>query len=251
MRRREPMNDLPPNVEKELVAAFWQSEACGERYGSEQDRVRYDLEPEIISFADFPSARGKRLLEVGVGMGADFVRWARAGADAVGVDLTERAVEITRARLDEEGLRADVRTADAESLPFPDGEFDIVYSWGVLHHTPNPRRALHEVQRVLAPGGQLKLMLYHRRSWVAFAAWGRFCLLRGRPFAGLRHAVSHIESPGTRAFTRREVLSMLDQVTGVSVRPKLTHWDRKWAPGLAQLFGDRRGWFLLIEAHKR
>ncbi len=226
--------------------AFWEREACGERYGAEQDRLRYELEPEILGFADFESATGKRVLEIGVGMGADFLRWVRAGAHATGVDLTDRAVALTRERVEAEGLVADVRVADAERLPFPDGQFDIVYSWGVLHHTPDPGRALAEAARVLAPGGQLKLMLYHRHSWVALAAWARFCLLRGRPFSTLRKAVAQVESPGTQAFTPSEVRTMLRHMAHVEATPKLTRWDRRVAPGLSSLTGDRFGWFLLV-----
>lgn len=237
------------SVEKEAVKGFWEREACGERYGSEQDRLRYQLEPDILGFAQFDSAAGQRVLEVGVGMGADFVRWVRAGALATGVDITDRAVSLTRRRLDQEQLTADVSVADAESLPFPDEAFDIVYSWGVLHHTPNPARALQEAQRVLAPGGELRLMLYHRHSWVAAAAWVRFCLLRGKP-AGLRTAVSHVESPGTQAFTAEEVSAMLPSVKVVSITPRLSHWDRKWAPVISRAFGNRFGWFLLIRCSK-
>lgn len=236
--------------QKRQVHEFWTSEACGERYGEAGDRIRYDIEPEIISFADFPSSRDKRLLEIGVGMGSDFLRWLRAGADATGVDLTDRAVGLTRQRMQEEGLVGDVRVADAEALPFEDDEFDIVYSWGVLHHTPNTRRAVDEARRVLRPGGQLKLMIYHRRSWVGLAAWARFGLLRGRPLTTLAAAVSHIESPGTQAFTISEGRAFLTGMDEVDVRPCLTHWDRLWSAGLAGLFGHRFGWFLLMEARK-
>ena len=234
------------------VRDFWEAEACGERYGADQDRTRYELEPEIIAFADFPSAAGKRVLELGVGMGSDFLRFARVAASTTGVDLTERAVEITRDRLAAAGLEATVRTADAERLPFEDGSFDLVYSWGVLHHSPDPARAMAEAVRVLAPGGTLRLMLYHRRSWVALAAWARFGLLRGKPQLGLRGAVAMVESPGTQAFTAAEVRAVLaGGLEALTVRPVLTHWDRRVAPGVARLAGDRFGWFLLIEGRKR
>jgi ubiquinone/menaquinone biosynthesis C-methylase UbiE len=234
------------DVSKEQVKGFWEQEACGERYGEEQDRIRYELEPEILNFAGFDSSAGKRVLEIGVGMGADFLRWVRAGAIATGVDLTERAVELTTARLAAEGLQADVQVADAEELPFPDGSFDIVYSWGVLHHTPNPAQALAEAQRVLAPGGELRIMLYHRRSWVALAAWVRFCLLRGKPGGGLRAGVAHVESPGTQAFTPYEVRRMLSRLDDVSVDSRLTRWDRRVAPIVSTVAGHRFGWFLLL-----
>src|SRR5207302_5586412 len=224
---------------KAAVRAFWEAQACGERYGREHDRLRYELEPEIVAFADFVSARGKRVLEVGVGMGADCVRFAQAGAQVTGVDLTERAVEITRGRLEEEGLDGDVRVADAESLPFPDDSFDLVYSWGVLHHTPDPVAAITEARRVLAPGGRLKVMLYHRRSWTALAVWLRFALLRGKPFADLNEALGAMESPGTRAFTVRHARLALAGLGDVSVHPVLTYWDRRFVPGLTRLFGNR------------
>lgn len=234
--------------DKRAVAQFWEREACGERYGDEQDRVRYELEPEILRVADFQSARGQRVLEIGVGMGADCVRWARAGADVVGIDLTERAVSLTSQRLTDEGLPGRVQIADAESLPFEAGSFDVVWSWGVLHHTPRADEALVEAARVLKPGGRYAVMVYHRRSWLALAAWVRFGLLHGRPFRSLTQAVAHVESPGTRAYTVGEVARLLSpHLDQLSVRPVLTHWDRRVAPGLAGLIGDRFGWFLVIE----
>ena len=235
---------------KEQVRAFWEREACGERYGAEQDRRRYELEPQILEFADFETGAGRRVLEIGVGMGADFLRWVRAGAKATGVDLTERAVALTRERLTAENLQAEVQQADAEGLPFGSGEFDIVYSWGVLHHTPHPERAIAEAQRMLAPGGTLKIMLYHRHSWVALAAWARFCLLRGRPLSTLTAGVAQIESPGTRAFTANEVRSLLPDLTHVLIKPILTRWDRRCVPLISSLFGHRLGWFLLVEGQK-
>lgn len=238
------------NIGKGKVAAFWDAEACGERYGDDQEQRRYKLEPQIIGFAGFEEAAGLDVLEIGVGMGADFVRWLRAGARAIGVDLTDRAVELTQRRAEAEGHRAQVRVADAELLPFLDASFDLVYSWGVLHHTPDTARAFREAIRVLRPGGRLKVMVYHRHSWVAVGAWARFCLLRGRPRSSLRYAVAQIESPGTQAFTRCEAARLLQGLEDTVVRASLTTWDRRCAPGLARLVGDRAGWFLLLEGTK-
>src|SRR5262249_47449707 len=155
---------------KEGVRSYWESSPCGDKlataergspaYFAELEEIRYRKEPFIPGFAEFDRWRGSRVLEIGVGLGTGFVRFARADASLVGIDLTEAAVELVRRRLDIEGLAADLCVADAEALPFSDESFDLVYSWGVLHHTPNITAALGEVHRVLAPGGQVRIMLY-------------------------------------------------------------------------------------------
>lgn len=94
------------------------------------------------------------MLEIGVGLGADHQRFAEAGADLYGIDLTERAVEHTRRRLALFELESRLAIGDAEDLAFPDEAFDQVYSWGVLHHSPDTPKAIDEVWRVLKPGGQ-------------------------------------------------------------------------------------------------
>ena len=150
------------NREKQKVHDFWNQASCGEslylpdtdRAGYEaQAEARYTLEPYILNFAGFSDTLGLRVLEIGVGLGADHQRFAEAGADLWGIDLTERAVEHTRRRLAAFGLTSHLATGDAEHLDFPDDSFDLVYSWGVLHHSPDTPKAIAEVWRVLKPGG--------------------------------------------------------------------------------------------------
>ena len=145
--------------QKTRVQGFWEAEPCGSAHGeapegspeffANVERTRNELEPFIPEYADFAGARGKRVLEIGVGVGTDFIRFVRAGAIATGVDLTDHAVSLVRRRVELEGLQAEVLQADAERLPFEDGAFDRVYSWGVLHHTPDSERAFGEALRVL------------------------------------------------------------------------------------------------------
>src|SRR5262245_1079416 len=151
---------VPPVELKALVKSHWEREPCGTRGASTDDRreffkqverERYELEPYIPSFAQFELGRGKRVLEVGVGAGTDFVRWVRAGAAATGIDLTEHAIALVGERLQLEGLSAELKVADAEHLPFDSSTFDIVYSYGVIHHTPNTIKEVREIHRVLKP----------------------------------------------------------------------------------------------------
>lgn len=246
---------------KERVRSFWEADPCGSvhadaaegtpEYYDAIERRRNELEPFLPDIADFAGARGHTLLEIGVGIGTDFIRFVRAGAQATGVDLTEHAVALVRRRLDLEELTADVRQADAESLPFPDGSFERVYSWGVLHHTPDTARAVDEAVRVLAPGGSLTLMLYHRHSWVTYGLWLRRALARGKPFQSLSRILSeHMESTGTKGYTVAEARRLVGSLDDVRVEPLGTSYDRSMMGPLARLAPNRLGWFLVIRGRK-
>lgn len=160
---------------KTRVRDFWQANPCGAKFAKAEigtreffadvEAHRYATEwhiPEVIGFERW---RGSDVLEVGCGIGTDAVNFARHGARYTGIDLTEASVELVRRRFALEGLTAELRTADAENLPFPDECFDLVYSHGVLHHTPDTQRAINEAHRVLSPGGTAMVMLYHKNSF--------------------------------------------------------------------------------------
>lgn len=220
---------------KRAVYRHWNDAPCGtreipaedrRRFFADLERERYELEPYIRDFARFEEGRGRRVLEIGVGAGTDFVQWVRAGADATGVDLTDAGVALTRERLALEGLQARVEVADAEALPFADASFDLVYSYGVLHHSPDTPRAIAEVRRVLRPGGRARIMMYHHPSWTGLMLWGVHCLARGRPWQSPRWAMfHHLESPGTKAYTVAEAEALFVGFTRVAVRTHLSHGD--------------------------
>ena len=133
----------------------------------------------LVPFADLD---GKDVLEIGCGTGVHARLLAAADARVATVDLTPTAVDLTKRRLELAGLAADVREADAESLPFADASFDFVWSWGVVHHSEHTERVLAEIARVLRPGGRLALMVYHRSS-ITF--WFNYVLYRGVVHGGL------------------------------------------------------------------
>ena len=160
---------------KERVRQFWQEHPCGTKFadappGSRRfyelvEEHRYSKEWHIPGAAGFSETKNLRVLEIGCGLGTDGAQFAKAGADYTGVDLTDAAVELAQKRFELFGLPGTFRTADAERLDFPDDSFDIVYSHGVLHHTPDTAGAVKEVHRVLKPGGRAVVMLYHRDSY--------------------------------------------------------------------------------------
>lgn len=216
---------------KQAVADFWEQASCGESLYLDSETVqgyrrqmaeRYRLEPYIETFAEFGRWTGKRVLEIGVGLGADHQRFAEAGAVLTGIDLTERAIAHVRHRFALLGLASDVRVGDAESLPFPDASFDLVYSWGVIHHSPDTARAARELLRVLKPGGEFRVMIYHRRSLIGLMLWIRYGLGRGLSLTEVY--ARYLESPGTKAYSRADAAALFP---GASVRTwtLVTHAD--------------------------
>jgi ubiquinone/menaquinone biosynthesis C-methylase UbiE len=260
-------------ITKEAVRDFWNAEPCGTRYlGGPQDfdahtRARYELEPFIFDFARFPSARGLKVLEIGVGLGADFLEWLKAGAQATGVDLSAAPIERARQRCEAAGLNPDLRSADAEQLPFPDDHFDIVYSYGVMHHSPNTQECVLEVLRVLKPGGRAKIMIYHHPSLTGAMLWLRYGLLGGKT---LRQCVfQHLESPGTKTYTQDEARQLMAGFHDIELRVEFSPGDlllhqpsakfqsapyrllwKLFPRILVRRLGRRYGLFLLITATK-
>lgn len=270
------MND--PYQKKE-VHAFWNEASCGEalylreksREGfAEQSRQRYELEPYILDFARFEESKGMKVLEIGVGLGADHQRFSEAGAELYGIDLTERAVTHTRNRLACLGLESRLEVGDAENLSFIDESFDLVYSWGVLHHSPDTSKAISEVWRVLRPGGTCRIMVYHKWSMVGLLLWLRYALLTLRPFTSLTEIYArHLESPGTKAYSVSEAQALFMAFSDVRVHTVLTHGDllesgagqrhqgavlsigrRIWPRKLIRTLFPKAGLFMLIEARK-
>jgi ubiquinone/menaquinone biosynthesis C-methylase UbiE len=218
------------------VKNFWEQASCGEELYLKGDNEkhafinqsveRYTLEPEILKFAEFSKAANKTVLEIGVGLGADHQQFAEAGAQLYGIDLTERAIVNTKRRFEIFGLHSDLQNGDAENLAFNDNFFDIVYSWGVIHHSPNTKKIVQQIHRVLKPGGQAKIMIYHKKSIVGYMLWLRYGLLRLKPFISLEKVYhQYLESPGTKAYTVEEARVMFSSFSDVNIETTLTHAD--------------------------
>ena len=169
---------VPPNS-LEAVRAYWNRRPCNIRHSNKMigsreyfddlEQRRYFVEPHIPDFAQFERWKGKRVLEIGCGIGTDAINFARAGADYAAVELSDVSLELARRRFEIFGLNADLKVANAEELSrsFAPSSFDLVYSFGVIHHTPKPRAVIEETRKVIRTDGELRIMLYAQHSWKA------------------------------------------------------------------------------------
>lgn len=259
---------------KSEVAKYWNRRACGtgvtvaekfsRAYFDEIEEYRYRVEPEIFSFAQFTRYRGKKVLEVGVGAGTDFLQWVRAGAKAYGIDLTQEGVDHVKHRLGVYGLSAEeVRVADAENLPYRDEFFDVVYSYGVIHHSPDTIKALEEIIRCTKVGGTMKVMVYNKYSLASFYQYLRHGLLKGKPFRSIADVMyRHQESLGTKVYSIREIKQILARypVAIKAIGAKASNYDLLWnrpkgrrllAKMLVRILGsEQSGWLLTVEFEK-
>jgi SAM-dependent methyltransferase len=189
-------------MDEKTVQDFWENHACGdalvgglrerfagdyEKFFSDYDRFRYGMERHLPSCFDALSVSGKRVLEIGLGQGADSESLIRRGAKWSGVDLTGESVERVRTRLTLRDLPFDdLKQGSVLDLPFKDDSFDMVFSHGVLHHVPEIKEAEKEIHRVLRPGGELVIMMYARWSLNYLVSIGlvrRAALLAAIPLA--------------------------------------------------------------------
>jgi ubiquinone/menaquinone biosynthesis C-methylase UbiE len=259
---------------KEKVKSYWNQASCGTEFIKEAkhslsyfeaiEDFRYSVEPEIFSFAQFSRFHKKTILEVGVGAGTDFTQWLRCGARAHGIDLTLEAVANVNARLSLYGLKAEsIQVGDAENLPHADNFFDLVYSWGVIHHSPDTPKCLSEIVRVTKPGGKIKIMIYNRHSLFAFYRYLLSGLFKGKPFRSLKEILFFDqESPGTKAYTFKEAKQIIAQQPVKTLEIKATvsqhdllYYKNKFLQRCAYIAAcclgwNKVGWFMTIELEK-
>lgn len=263
-----PATHLRSTVLKAQIQLFWNRQPCGLRKkgafveGTKEcfeniARDRYEGDQFMLQFVPFGRLRGQKVLEVGCGIGTDLISFARSGAYVYGMDFSVESLRHASSQLRVYKLPGNLIFADAESLPFFESFFDFAYSWGCLHHTPNPSQAISEMRRVLKPGGKFLVMLYHKFSLVSLQAYLRYGLWP-MPF---RHSIdailaSHIESPGTKAYTIQQAQDLFCDFEEVRIQSVVTRYDLRIArdrflPFWMQKFiPSSLGWNLIIEGKK-
>jgi 2-polyprenyl-3-methyl-5-hydroxy-6-metoxy-1,4-benzoquinol methylase len=265
------------------VRRYWDARPCNIRhspkpvgskeYFDEVEARKYLVEPHIPAFAEFERWSGQRVLEVGCGIGTDSINFARAGAELTAVELSGESLRIAQERAEVMGVADRIRFvhADAEKLTSAlagEEPYDLVYSFGVVHHTPHPERALAEIRRLVTPGGTLKLMVYHRRSWKVFwivAVQGRGSIWKTDELVA-EHSEAQTGCPVTFSYTRDGGRELVEQagfrVQEVSVDHVFPYrigdyvqyryvrepWFRWMPERLFRAFERRFGWHLLVTA---
>lgn len=242
------------------VKDFWERTPCGEiftagtqegddSYFEDITRERYRWEYHLQPFLDEVARAGKKVLEIGCGMGIDSSELAKRGCELTGIDLTERAIGLARRNFERLKLHGEFKTGNAEHLDFPDSHFDCVYSMGVLHHTPDTARAIAEVLRVLKPGGSAFIMLYSSISLNHLAHW----ILRA-PYEYSREAGK--DAPVTRMYSRSELVALFRDFEACTFRKRYLFgagWKpvSNWVPTrLNDWLGRVFGWHWMIVAKK-
>jgi SAM-dependent methyltransferase len=236
------------------------------------DNLREAADSEPYPYSNFiheyESASGKSVLDYGCGHGYVLAHYARNGADVSGLDVTQRAVELSRARFDLLGLTGLFVRNEGSEVPFETNSFDIVCSMGVLHHIPDPQPVVAELARVLKPGGQLIVMVYNRNSFryrVTFAARTRFgpAPYRGRSRDEQVNMNDGVDNPLGRVYSKPELATLLAAFKGHSFhvnklgaaelalwRPRLQRATRLAPAGVVAALAQRGGWNLYCKAHK-
>lgn len=262
---------------------YWDARPCNIRhsprevgtreYFEEVEARKYFVEPHIPRFAEFERWNGKKVLEIGCGIGTDTIRFARAGAWVTAVDLSEESLGLARKRAAVFDLQDRIAfyRANAEQLSevVPVDTYDLVYSFGVIHHTPHPENVIAQIRQYMGPASVFKMMVYHRYSYKVF--W--ILLSQGKgAFWKLddliaRHSEAQTGCPVTYSYSRKTVQKLLEgfAVESAEVEHIFSYsipeykryeyrkaWPFRWMPASVFRFLEKRwGWHLCVTARMR
>jgi len=270
------------NTSIQKVSEYWDSRPCNIRhspkpvgtkeYSDEVEARKYFVESHIPGFADFERWRGKKVLEIGCGIGTDAINFARHGARVTAVDLTEKSLDVARQRAKVSGFEDAIQfyQADAEQLSdyVPVEKYDLVYAFGVIHHTPHPARVLQQIRKFVTPSSTVKIMVYHRWSWKVL--WILFVYGKGQFWKINRLIADYSEAeagcPITYTYSRGQGRRLLEKQGFRVMETKVEHifsyripeystyeykktWYFRWMPQSLFRFLERTfGWHLCLTA---
>ena len=228
----------------------------GSRAGFDAMEARkYFVEPHIPGFAQFARWRDKRVLEIGCGLGTDAANFAGTGAEYTGLGLSATRFDLAKRRFDVFGLDGTFMHSNAEGLDVRPASFDLVYSFGVIHHLPDPDAVLRQARRAIRPDGEFRLMLYAKDSWKDAMIAGNFDQPEAQPCCPIAHSYTQAEA---RAMLRAADFSAVE-ITQDHIFPyvmekyarheyQLQPWFAAMPPAMFRALEQRFGWHMLIVA---
>jgi SAM-dependent methyltransferase len=269
----------PAGSLREQVRAYWNRRPCNIRhstkpvgtreYFDEVEARKYFVEPHIPAFADFERWKGKKVLEIGCGIGTDSINFARAGAHLTAVDISDESLDLCKKRFEAFGLDAQFYRGDAEELSrfVPIEKYDLIYSFGVIHHTPHPEKVMEQLEQYCGPDTELRIMVYSKWSWKVLwiiLAYGKGAFWRSDELVRT-YSEAQTGCPVTFYYSRRAVRDGLMRdydvvsITKDHIFPyridkyvKFQYewvWYLRWMPLPAFRWLEKRmGWHTLIRA---
>lgn len=248
------------------IRQYWDSQPCNIRHGKsdvgtqaffkEVSERRYRVEPHIAEFAGFHYWAGKRVLEIGCGIGSDAEEFARAGAEYVGIDISQQSVTLSRNRFDVLELAGEFHIKDASKSLVDLGKFDLVYSYGVIHHFPGIEQIIANVQEVLHVGGEFRFMVYAKNSWkytMIQKGLDQFEAQPGCPYAQAfsKDEIQHLLASGWKIERLRQDHCFMYNVEAYrDGRYELEPWFAAMPDSHRQAVREYLGWHLLVKATK-
>lgn len=266
------------NIDK--IREYWNRRPCNimhsakevgsKEYCDETERRKYFVEPHIPAFAEFEKWRGKKVLEIGCGIGTDTVNFARAGAQVTAIDLSEKSIEVARKRSEVNNQNIRFYQGNAEKLycTVPLQSFDLIYSFGAIHHTVNPEKILKQIRLYSRPSSTIKIMVYHKFSWKVL----RILVIYGKcQFWKLKELIAKYSEaetgcPVTHAYSRKSIRKLMEDCGFKIQKIEVDHifpysipeykqyeykvvWFFRWMPkAMFHWLEKKLGWHLLVEA---
>lgn len=255
---------------EERIRRYWNTQPCNIKHGAsdvgtpeffrEVSERRYRVEPHIAEFAGFHLWAGKRVLEIGCGIGSDAEEFAKHGAEYVGIDLSDQSIVLSQQRFATLSLEGEFHTIDAAdgAALAKLGKFDLVYSYGVIHHFPGIDQIINNVQQVVQPGGEFRYMVYAKNSW-------KYAMIQ----KGLDQFEAQAGCPYAQAFSKDEIHQLMNETNGWHIeRLRQDHcfmfnvedynqghyvlepWFQVMSDSHRQALREYLGWHLLVKARK-
>lgn len=254
------------NILVEKIKEYWDKQPCNlnhslseigsEKFFIENSQKRYSVEPHIKDLAQFHLYQGKRILEIGCGMGADAVEFVKHGADYTGIDISIESLALAQKRFEVFGLEGKFYHLSGDDDLSHLGKFDMVYSFGVLHHYPNIEKIIENIHSLLVENGEFKLLVYARNSW-------KYAMIQ----KGLDQYEAQAGCPYAKAYTKEEIYELLSSKFNIGrIRQahcfmynvekykkgiyELEPWFEIMSEEMRQAIREYLGWHLLVKATK-